>query len=174
MLFRADINVPANTLESAPVTEILKIAHGIITWISVFFPAGCHKLAHCVILHHEHQIAPSTEKMDLAADEFPIEWNEYYESYQPPYELKIKLWNEDDTYAHKITVRVAVLPRKAIIALAIVDAIKSMLGMLSPKRIFTYFSRLSAASRMALTCFSLIPHIIIKYSFGGINSSTPP
>ena len=75
--------------------------------------------------------------MNLAGDTFPIEWNEYYEMYQEPYELWVKAWNEDDTYAHKITVRIAVLPRKAILALAIVDAIKSMLGILSPKRIFT-------------------------------------
>ena len=137
MLFTIDVNVQKNTPETDPVVEVIKIAHGIVTWVSVFFPPGCARLAHCVILHHEHQIAPSTEGMNLAADSLPIEWNEYYESYQPPYELKIKAWNEDDTYPHKITVRVAVLPRKAIIALAIVDAIKSLFGMLSPKRIFT-------------------------------------
>ena len=137
MLFTTDINIPKNTTSADPVVEILKIAHGIVTWISVLFPPGCARLAHCVILHHEHQIAPSTEMMDLSGDTFPIAWDEYYESYQPPYELKIKAWNEDDTYPHKITVRVAVLPRKAIIALAIVDAIKGLFGVLSPKRIFT-------------------------------------
>jgi len=137
MLFTTDINIPKSTTSADPVVEILKIAHGIVTWISVLFPPGCARLAHAVILHHEHQIAPSTENMDLSGDTFPIAWDEYYESYQPPYELKIKAWNEDDTYPHKITVRVAVLPRKAIIALAIVDAIKGLFGILSPRRIFT-------------------------------------
>jgi len=137
MLFTADVTVPKSTTETAPVTQILPIAHGIITWVSVLFPPGCARLAHCVILHHEHQIAPSTEDMDLSGDTFPIVWEEYYESYQPPYELKIKAWNEDDTYPHTITIRVAVLPRKAIVALAIVDTIKSALSFLSPKRIFT-------------------------------------
>lgn len=133
MLFRADVNVPANIAEADPVVELLKIAHGIITWVSVFFPPGCHKLAHCVILHHEHQIVPSTEGMNLASDGFPIEWDEYYESYQPPYELKLKLWNDDDTYPHKITVRVAVLPRKAIVAPSITDAIKGIFGLFRPR-----------------------------------------
>jgi len=137
MLFTIDVNVPKNTTETSPVSEVVKIAHGIITWLSVLFPPGCARLAHCVILHHEHQIAPSTEGMNLSGDTFPIEWNEYYESYQPPYELKIKAWNEDDTYPHKITVRIAVLPRKAIVAMAIVDAIKNLFGMLSPRRIFS-------------------------------------
>jgi len=137
MLFTVDVNIPKNTPSTAPEVEILKIAHGIVTWISVLFPPGCARLAHAVILHHEHQIAPSTENMDLSGDTFPIAWDEYYESYQPPYELKIKAWNEDDTYPHKITVRVAVLPRKAVLALALVDAIKGLFGILSPKRLFT-------------------------------------
>ncbi|GAI04657.1 unnamed protein product, partial [marine sediment metagenome] len=61
----------------------------------------------------------------------------YYESYQPPYELKIKGWNTDDTYPHTFDIYVAVLPRKAIIAFQIADAIKDFFRMLSPKRIFT-------------------------------------
>ena len=73
----------------------------------------------------------------MKGDTFPHEWNEYYESYQPPYELKVKLWGVDCTYNHTVTVSIVVLPRKAIIALAIVDAIKSAFGMLSPRRIFT-------------------------------------
>jgi len=137
MLFTADITVQADNTVDNPKEEILRVAHGIVTWVSVHFPPGCHRLVHLVILHHEHQIVPSTENMDLASDTFPIEWNEYYESYQPPYELKIKVWTEDDTYPHTVAVRVAVLPRKAIIALAIVDAIKGVFGMLSPRRIFT-------------------------------------
>ena len=137
MLFQASITIPKNTLVSAPTTVILKIALGIITKIMVRPRPGHAGLAHLVIRHHEHQIAPSTENMDFSGDTFPIDWEEYYESYQPPYELKLEGWNEDDTYPHTFDVFVAILPRKAILALAVVDAIKSVFGMLSPKRIFT-------------------------------------
>jgi len=75
--------------------------------------------------------------MDLHGDFFPIQWDEYYESYQPPYELKLVGWNEDDTYQHMFTVYVAVLPRKAIVALAMIDTLKSFFGALLPKRLFT-------------------------------------
>lgn len=137
MLFTANVTVETTHTESNKKEEILKVAHGIITWISIFFPPGCHGLVHCTILHHEHQIAPSTEGMSLIGDGSPIEWSEYYESYQPPYELKIKLWGVSCTYNHTVTIRIAILPRKAIIALAIVDAVKAAFGMLSPKRLFT-------------------------------------
>lgn len=137
MLFEASITIPKNTTKADPTEVTLKIAHGIITKFMVRPRPGHAALAHCVILHHEHQIAPSTENMDLHGDALPIDWEEYYESYQPPYELKIKGWNEDDTYPHTFDIYVAVLPRKAIIALAIVDAIKGLFGVLSPKRLFT-------------------------------------
>jgi len=137
MLFEASITIPKNTTSASPTTEILKIAHGIITKIMVRPRPGHAALAHLVILHHEHQIAPSTENMDLHGDALSIDWEEYYESYQPPYELKLQGWNDDDTYPHTFDVYVAILPRKAILALAVVDAIRSVFGILSPRRIFT-------------------------------------
>jgi len=137
MLFEQTITILKDTTQANPKIEIIKIAHGIITKIIVLPRAGHRCLAHLVILHHEHQIAPSTENMDLHGDFFPIQWDEYYESYQPPYELKLVGWNEDDTYQHMFTVYVAVLPRKAIVALAMIDTLKSFFGALLPKRLFT-------------------------------------
>jgi len=137
MLFEASITIPKNQTPASPTTEMLGIAHGIITKIMVRPRPGHAGLAHLIIKHHEHQIAPSTENMDFHGDTFPIDWEEYYESYQPPYELKLVGWNDDDTYPHTFDVYVAVLPRKAILALAIVDAIKNLLGLMSPRRLFT-------------------------------------
>ena len=137
MLFQGTITIPKNTTQANRTVVVFGIAHGIITKIMVRPRPGHASLAHLIILHHEHQIAPSTENMDLHGDNWPIDWEEYYESYQPPYELKLEGWNDDDTYPHTFDVFVAVLPRKAIVALAIVDAIKNAFGVLSPKRIFT-------------------------------------
>jgi len=137
MLFQASITIPKNTASTAPTTVMLGIAHGIITKFMVRPRPGHAGLAHLVILHHEHQIAPSTLNMDLHGDSFPIDWEEYYEVYQPPYQLKLRGWNEDDTYPHTFDVYVAVLPRRGIVATSATDAIAGVLSMLSPKRIFT-------------------------------------
>ncbi len=137
MLFTANVNLPPNTGQASPVSQILPIARGIITWVSVFFPGGCERLAHVAILHHEHQIFPSTVNMSLAGDHFPIEWSEYYESWQPPYELKIIGWNEDDTFEHTVTVRIAVLPKQAIPKTSLKDTVKEFLGLAQPVRIYT-------------------------------------
>lgn len=152
MLFVWEIVVPKNTTRDNPEIRDLYLATGIITWYSFLFPPGCAGLVHCSVLHHNHQIVPSKlhatkritaagatvhEVKDLSGDMFPIEWTDYYELYGMPYMLEARCWNEDDTYPHTITIRIAVLPRKAILALAIVDSIKSAFGVLSPKRIFT-------------------------------------
>ncbi|GAJ24875.1 unnamed protein product, partial [marine sediment metagenome] len=106
MLFTADLVIPKLTAETSPVIETLKIAHGIITKVMVRPRPGHAALAHCVMLHHEHQVWPSTEGMDLHGNEHPIDWEDYYESYQPPYELKLKGWNEDDTYPHTFVISI--------------------------------------------------------------------
>jgi hypothetical protein len=137
MLFEKSITIPITATQANPQVEILGIALGIITKIMVRPRPGHAALAHCVILYHEHQIAPSTESMDLHGDTFPIDWEEYYECYQPPYELKIKGWNDDDTYEHTFDIFVAILPRKAVLALAIVDAIRDLFSLNTIKRIFT-------------------------------------
>ncbi len=137
MLFTWDINIPKNRAFDNPVIQDLYLAHGIITWVSILFPPGCQGLAHCTIHHYSKQIFPSIESMSLLGDTFPIEWNEYYEMYAEPYLLKFTGWNLDDTYPHKIKVRIAVLPRKAIVAFQVADAIRNLFGLLSPKRIFT-------------------------------------
>ena len=137
MLFETSITIPITATQTNPTTVTMGIAHGIITKIMVRPRAGHQNLAHCVILHHEHQIAPSTEGMTLHGEFFPIDWEEYYESYQPPYELKIKGWNDDDTLPHTFSVYVVILPRKGIIATAIADAIKELFSLNTIKRIFT-------------------------------------
>ena len=137
MLFEASITIPANTPAATPTTVLLPIAYGVINKIMVRPRPGHAALAHCVIRHHEHQIAPSQESMDFAGDTFPIDWEEYYEVYQPPYELKIQGWNLDDTYPHTFDIFVAVLPRRGVAATAVAGAITNALAMLSPRRIFT-------------------------------------
>lgn len=136
MLFEASITIPKSTAYTDPTEVMLGISQGVITKIMVRPRPGHAALAHCVICYHEHQIAPSTENMDFAGDTFPIDWEEYLEVTQPPYELKIKGWNDDDTYEHTFDIFVAVLPRAATLGQMFTDAIKSLFSMTTVKRIF--------------------------------------
>lgn len=135
MLFQADITIPKNTTQANPTIVTLKVAKGIITKFMVRPRPGHSALAHCIIKYHEHQVAPSTENMDFHGDTFPIDWEEHLEVLTRPHELKIEGWNDDDTYPHTFTIFVVVLPRSAVLALAIVEAISGLFRLLSPRRI---------------------------------------
>jgi len=145
MLFQAEITIAVGQTEANPQIMRMPIAKGIITKFMVRPRPGHGAVAHLVILHHEHQIAPSVQRqieapgaaLTLHGDTFPIDWEDYYECYQPPFELKLVGWNTSTRYSHTFDVFVAVLPRKAILAYQIVDALIGAFGMLSPKRIFT-------------------------------------
>lgn len=128
MLFTDKLTLPANTAATSPVDQDLAISRGVISWVSVFFPPGCEGLVHLAVYHRDHRIFPSQESMSLTGDRFPIEWSEYYECYNPPYTLKLRGWNEDDTYQHIVTVRIAILPRKATSGGSWVDSLLGLFG----------------------------------------------
>lgn len=142
MLFQGSLTIPPNTTKEEAVTTTFPIRRGIVSKFMVRPRTGHAALAHLIILHHEHQIAPSIENTDLHGDTFPVDWEDYYELYQPPYELKLIGWNDDDTYEHTFDVFVAVLPRKAVIVTAIadifanfLDRVASLFGVFFPRKI---------------------------------------
>lgn len=137
MLYNWIITVAKNTPRTAPVEEKLSLSIGIVTWYSVVFPPGCAGLVHCKIYHRETQIVPSKGDQDLSGDTFPIEWTDYYELYERPADFLARCWNEDDTYPHNVTIRIAVVPRRAIVPLAVADALNKLSPVGLVKRIFT-------------------------------------
>lgn len=137
MFFETSLTIPKNTTELNPVTDIVKIAKGIVTEVFVFIPDGHAGLSHSYVLHHEAPIFPSTKGMNFKGNRTTYHWKEYYECYQPPFEFKVCGWNEDDTYEHTVYFAFVILPRKAVLVTAIIDALKNFFSLLSPIRIFT-------------------------------------
>ena len=131
MIFQATVTIPANTLVDNPKKQTLVIAKGIISKFMIRPRAGHHGLAHLTISFHEVQIAPSTRSMDLHGDFFPLDWEDYYECYQPPFELDLVGWNEDETYPHSFDIFIVVLPRKAVVISALSDMFQSFLSRLA-------------------------------------------
>ncbi len=133
MLFTTEISVPANTAKAAPVQQLLQLSKGIITRVSVLWPAGTAQLGHLVLLEGGHPVFPSTDNMSITGDASPIEWDDFYDLKRRPHQLRAILWNEDDTYPHQCTIRITVLPRQAVLALAVVDAFQKLISFLVPR-----------------------------------------
>ncbi|GAJ18202.1 unnamed protein product [marine sediment metagenome] len=135
MRFSWVIEVTTDHTVTNKKVETLYVAHGILTHVSVIDPPGCSGLVHCVIRHREHQIFPSTERMSLSGDTFPIEWDDYYELYHEPYFLKAELWGVSCRYNHNVWIDIVILPRRALAPPSITEAIRGAFGMMLPKRI---------------------------------------
>ncbi len=137
MLFQAVITIPKSTLKVAPVRVEMPIDQGVITKFMVRPRPGHSALAHLIILHHEHQIAPSIRDMELHGDTFPIDWEDYLEVPQPPFELVLEGWNDDDTYAHTFDIYIAMILKTQTLGQIVADAIRSLFSLTTIKRIFT-------------------------------------
>lgn len=111
MFYETQVTLPALTLSTAPVTQILPIAPGIVQQVEVFFPKGCSGLAHLSIWYFQHQLWPSNPDSFFTGDGNPISFSEDLEIVDPPFELELRGWNEDDLYPHVPIVRVQITPQ---------------------------------------------------------------
>lgn len=111
MLFAHTLAIPANTAEASPVSEKLRLDHGVITRVEVEFPAGCAGLVYVHIDRALHQVWPTNPGGSLRTDGRAIIWADYQELFSEPMELDLVGWNLDDTYQHEILFRFELTPR---------------------------------------------------------------
>jgi hypothetical protein len=108
MLYYVNITTPANTSASEPKEMRLPVSGGIIRRVTVRYRYGSANLCGLRILSHEVQVFPFNK------DDFFISMPELYECYldfpldQPPYELIIQTYNNDDTYDHLCSVGIEI------------------------------------------------------------------
>ena len=135
MIFSRDITIDASTTEASPKVVEFGVSKGVITKFMIRPRAGHKSLAHCVIMYHDHTIAPTSKGMDLHGDNDPIDWEDNIPLNQPPFTLKLVGWNEDDTYPHTFNVIVVIIPKRLLMANIIREAITTLLrGVLGSRR----------------------------------------
>lgn len=108
MYYEFDITVPAQTTEADPKEEVLELVPGPITKFEFMFPDGCYSLAQVRIFDSLSQLIPRNPAGSVKANNGTVSFNEHYQLKEPPYRLIAKAWNDDDSYAHTITVRILI------------------------------------------------------------------
>jgi hypothetical protein len=109
VLFAFPLTIPANTSDVLPFTQTLTLDFGVITKISIKFPAGCHGLVQVQLLQDESVLVPQNGDTWLNGDDETIESEIYFEFDSPPYALKFVGISPGTTYNHTILVRVEIL-----------------------------------------------------------------
>jgi len=109
MFFEFKITTPAKKYEATPQTTIIQLKPGIIHQADAIFPGGCAALLHVQIFYQLVQIWPSNPDASFATDNEKITWGEGFPLDQPPYQLMVRTWNDDDFYPHTVLLRFAMI-----------------------------------------------------------------
>ncbi len=94
------ITVQPNTTEDNAIETIIPLQKGNIEHINVIFPAGCAALVYVQIFCHAEQISPWNKTGVLKGNDVVIQAVKNYPVSEPPYEVIVKVWSDDDTYSH--------------------------------------------------------------------------
>ena len=135
-LYVVDVTIPADTAQTAPKEETVKIEEEVIVSIECHFPPGCRGMVYTACYYGEEQLFPRPYGSYLHGDGETIRWEEYYELPESPCYLTIRAWSPGTNYDHTITWRINALPRW--IAFWWVN-ISRLLNFIS--RAFTFFGR---------------------------------
>ena len=109
MFYDFAITIPADTLEAAPVTQVLKLTYGVIHEIDVLYPPGPHAMVKLRIKTNGHQLIPTNPDGYLASDDEVVRIPEYYQLFEAPYSLKAIAYSPGTTYPHTLAIRIGVL-----------------------------------------------------------------
>lgn len=110
MFYELSLPIPKLTPATDPVSDTIPIHPGVIKQVEVILPAGCVALVHLQIFYWEHQLFPSNPDSSFSGDDARISFAEELEIKEPPFELSVRGWNEDDTFDHTPIIRVSLIP----------------------------------------------------------------
>jgi len=116
MIFSSTITTPANTAKSDSLITFLSVSKGLVYRIEVEFPAGCWGLQHCQIFDGSYQVYPSSRQDSFHSNGFTVGFDDSYLKQIAPFEFRIKTWNLDETYEHKIQVRMGLASSEAFMS----------------------------------------------------------
>ncbi|GAH57756.1 unnamed protein product [marine sediment metagenome] len=108
MFYKYSLEIPQQTLESDPVEMKITLPNGVITEVNICFPDGCFGLAKVKIIHNEFQIFPTNPEKWFAWNNYCISFKEDYKLPENFNLLKLKGYNDDDSYSHTIVFRFGV------------------------------------------------------------------
>ncbi len=113
MWYETELTIPAGTLAAAPVQAVIKASYGVIHRVVIEAAPGCHRLASVRVYYHEHQIYPTNPDADISLDGIPREFDERQELFTEPYDVIVRGYAPNASYAHVYRVGIGILRPEA-------------------------------------------------------------
>jgi hypothetical protein len=130
--FSKSIIVPKNTPSDTPLQETIAVQTGIVHRVHVSIPSGHAGLTGVHVLQGLHQVAPTTGSEWFSGDDVELDYPEFVEIKESPFELTIEAYNRDDTYDHTFVVAIGVLPEWVLLPQTILkDLLQSISDILA-------------------------------------------
>jgi len=95
---------------------ILSVTRGLIYRVEVDFPPGCCGLTGVKIFDGGYQVWPSSRDDSFAGDAQVIAFDDTYLKLSAPFEFRIETVNLDDTWSHKVQVRLGMASNEAFMS----------------------------------------------------------
>lgn len=89
---------------------VLELEKGVTYKLDIVFPPGPAHLLHVQMRDALHSVWPTNADADFAGDSCTITFDDEYPLSEPPYQLEAYTWNLDDTYTHRVIIRIGVQP----------------------------------------------------------------
>ena len=116
MIYSKYVSTPITDHVITPLKTALKVSCGLVYKVEVAFPPGSAGLLKCQIYDGGFQVWPSTSGEFFATDNFCITFDDTYLKLSEPYQFDIYTWNEDEIYAHGLTVRIGMVSSELFMA----------------------------------------------------------
>lgn len=127
MFYAWDINIPANRSSNDPVRQVLDIAVGVVTRVSIKFARGCHGQVKTRLEWDKFQFFPLSAGEWVTGDNEAVTSEEYFEIKTDPAKVVFLGCSPGTSYEHDVTVRITVLPKKLASMIPIINLLTRLL-----------------------------------------------
>ena len=102
--FAYEITIPANTLESDPYKEEIKLTKGELVRLVLIFQTGCAYMVHVTLSLGASQVMPIIEGMSYSLDGYTLSRETSIKLTDHPFSLTFTGWSDGTVYDHTIGV----------------------------------------------------------------------
>lgn len=116
MIYTANITTPKDTAVGALKQTVLKVTKGLVYKVEFYFPSGSAGLLGVAVFDGLFQVWPSTIGEFFVSDNETIRFDDLYLKEAAPYQFDIYTYNTDDTYKHRVGVRIGLVSNEVFLA----------------------------------------------------------
>lgn len=116
MFYDFALTIPAGTAQASPAEQVMKLTHGVVHTVRLYFPPGPRGEVNVAIFESGHQVYPTNRGGVFNADNVYISFDDYYELFRAPYRLVAKGWAPDADYEHTVRIELGVIESKIALA----------------------------------------------------------